>query len=66
MLQGHIDKTNEGRTANIERNSHKPRRDGDCGDNDLSLPDGNAADPVPSSDSQDPEAARVGLTCEGQ
>jgi len=52
MFQGHIDKRNGGRTANIEGDSHKPRSDGDYGDNDLSLPDGNAADPVPSSDSR--------------
>jgi hypothetical protein len=40
------------RTANIEGDRHKPRSDGDCGDNDLSLPDGNAVDPGPSSDSR--------------
>ena len=46
QFQGRIDKTNGGRTANIEGNSHEPRSDGDRGDNDSSLPDGNAADAV--------------------
>ena len=35
---------------NVEGDSHKPCRDSDYGDNDSSLPDGNAAAPGPSSD----------------
>jgi len=50
QFQGHIDKPNGERTANIKGDSHKPRRDSDYGDNDTSLPDGNAAAPGLSSD----------------
>ena len=50
QFQGLIDKTNGERTVNIKGDSHKPRRDSDYGDNDSSLPDGNAAAPGPSSD----------------
>jgi hypothetical protein len=50
QFQGHIDITNGERTANIEGDGHKPRRDSEYGDNDSSLPDGNAAAPGPSLD----------------